>query len=139
MKNILILCTGNSCRSQIAHGLLEVYTGDLATIYSAGIEIHGVNPRAIATLKEIDVDISHHTSNLVDEYMTIPFDFILTVCDHAAENCPVFPSQTAQRIHHNFSDPSKLKGSEQAIEEAFRKTREEISTFCQQFVTDYLT
>ena len=107
-------------------------------VYSAGIETHGVNPRAIATMKEVAIDLQGHSSNLVDEYLEIPLDFIITVCDHAAENCPVFPSKKAIRLHHNFSDPSKLQGSEEEIQAAFRKTREEISTYCQDFVAKYL-
>ena len=138
MKNILVLCTGNSCRSQMAHGFLAHFAANKATVYSAGIETHGVNPRAIATLKEVGIDIAHHTSNLVDDYLTIPFDYIITVCDHAAENCPIFPSQTAVRLHHNFTDPSKLEGTENAIQMAFRNTREEIKTYCQEFVLNYL-
>jgi arsenate reductase len=138
MKSILVLCTGNSCRSQIAHGFLTHYAGAKAVVYSAGIETHGVNPRAIATMKEVAIDLQGHSSNLVDEYLEIPFDFIISVCDLAAENCPVFPSKTAIRLHHNFSDPSKLQGGEQEIQAAFRKTREEISTYCQDFVAKYL-
>ncbi len=134
IKNILILCTGNSCRSQIAHGWLSYFTGNTANIYSAGIETHGVNPKAIATMAEEGIDMNQHTSNLVDEYQGIDFDFIITVCDHAAENCPVIPSKNAVRIHHNFSDPSKLNGTEEAIKTAFRATREEIKLFCEDFV-----
>jgi arsenate reductase len=110
MKSILVLCTGNSC------SFLTHYAGAKAVVYSAGIETHGVNPRAIATMKEVAIDLQGHSSNLVDEYLEIPFDFIISVCDHAAENCPVFPSKTAIRLHHNFSDPSKLQGSEQEIQ-----------------------
>ena len=138
MKSILVLCTGNSCRSQMAHGFLKYYANDKAKIYSAGIETHGVNPRAIATLKEVGLDISHYNSNLVEEYLDISFDFIITVCDSAAENCPIFPSNTALRLHQNFSDPSKLVGNEEDIEQAFRKTREEVSDFCRSFVNKYL-
>ena len=138
MKTILVLCTGNSCRSQMAHGFLKYYANDKAKIYSAGIETHGVNPRAIATLKEVGLDISHYNSNLVEEYLDISFDFIITVCDHAAENCPIFRSNTALRLHQNFSDPSKLVGNEEDIEQAFRKTREEVSDFCRSFVNEYL-
>ncbi|MES2794578.1 MAG: arsenate reductase ArsC, partial [Bacteroidota bacterium] len=86
MKNILVLCTGNSCRSQIAHGFLEDLTdGRSVNIYSAGVETHGVNPKAIATMAEIDIDISNNTSNNVEEYFDIPFDFVITVCDNALE------------------------------------------------------
>ena len=138
MKKILILCTGNSCRSQIAHGILTYNTKGVAEIYSAGIETHGVNPKAIATLNEIGIDISNHSSNLVDEYFSIDFDFIITVCDHAAENCPVLPSKTAKRLHHNFTDPSKLVGTEEEIKAAFRKTREEIEVFCNTFIKEQL-
>ena len=88
MKKILILCTGNSCRSQIAHGYFAYFSKDALDVYSAGIETHGVNPRAIATMEEDGIDISKHTSNHVDEYLHIPFDYILTVCDHAHEHCP---------------------------------------------------
>src|ERR1700754_2203743 len=105
-KNILVLCTGNSCRSQIAHGYLKAFAGEKANVYSAGIETHGVNPRAIATMKEDGVDISHHTSNHVEEYKNISFDFIITVCDNAKERCPFFPSM-AMKFHHNFPDPAK--------------------------------
>ena len=138
MKTILVLCTGNSCRSQMAHGFLKYYANDKAKIFSAGIETHGVNPRAIATLKEVGLDISHYNSNLVEEYLDISFDFIITVCDHAAENCPIFRSNTALRLHQNFSDPSKLVGNEEDIEQAFRKTREEVGDFCRSFVDEYL-
>lgn len=128
-KNILVLCTGNSCRSQLAEGYLRHFYGEKATVYSAGVETHGVNPRAIATMKEDGIDISMHTSNHVDEYLHIPFDLILTVCDHASERCPIFPS-SAQRIHHNFPDPAKATGDEQAIREAFASVRNQIKRFC---------
>lgn len=132
-KNILVLCTGNSCRSQLAEGYLRYFHGDKANIYSAGVETHGVNPRAIATMLEDGIDISQHTSNHVDEYLHIPFDLILTVCDHASERCPIFPS-SAKRIHYNFSDPAKASGTEAQISTAFREVREQIKAFCQDFV-----
>jgi arsenate reductase len=128
-KNILVLCTGNSCRSQLADGYIRFFHGHKAHVYSAGVETHGVNPRAIATMQEDGIDISMHTSNHVDEYLSIPFDLILTVCDHASERCPVFPS-SAKRIHHNFSDPAKATGSEEEIRSAFAAVREEIKHFC---------
>lgn len=131
MKNILVLCTGNSCRSQIAEGFIRHYFGKSVHVYSAGIETHGVNPRAIATMAEIGIDISKHTSNHVDEYLDIPFDLILTVCDHAAEQCPVFPSK-AHRLHENFPDPAKVQGSNEEIEAAFRSTRNQIDLFCRE-------
>jgi arsenate reductase len=93
-KKILVLFTGNSCRSQIAEGYLRQLVGDRADIYSAGIEAHGVNTNAIATMKEDGIDITHQTSNQVDEYKDIEFDFVITVCDNANETCPVFPSMS---------------------------------------------
>lgn len=137
MKNILVLCTGNSCRSQIAQGYLDHFAKGKARIYSAGIETHGVNPRAIQIMKEDGIDISHHTSNNIDEYRDIVFDFIITVCDNAKENCPYFPGK-AQRFHQNFADPSKTTGTEQEIMAAFRKTREEIKLYCKKFVEEHL-
>jgi len=130
-KNILVLCTGNSCRSQIAEGYLRYFHGAVANIYSAGVETHGVNPRAIETMQADGIDISAHTSNHVDEHLDINFDLIITVCDHASERCPIFPS-TARRLHYNFPDPAKATGSEQEIQEAFAAVREEIKSFCQQ-------
>lgn len=137
MKNILVLCTGNSCRSQMAEGWLRHFANDKARIYSAGIETHGVNPKAIHFMKEAGIDISGHTSNHVNEYMSIQFDFILTVCDHAKENCPYIPSD-AKRFHFNFTDPSKVKGTEEEIANAFRKTRDEIKDYCKNFMMEYL-
>ncbi len=131
--NILVLCTGNSCRSQMAEGYLKEFAKDAATIYSAGVETHGVNPRAIAIMKEDGLDISNHTSNNLDEYLDITFDYILTVCDNAKERCPFFPGK-AERLHYNFFDPSKVEGNEEEIHAAFTKTRNEIKTYCKAFV-----
>lgn len=127
-KNILVLCTGNSCRSQMAHGYLEKFLSNKANIYSAGVETHGVNPRAIASMREDGIDISHHTSNLVDEYDHISFDYVITVCDNAKERCPYFPT-TAQTFHHNFPDPAKATGTEEEIMQQFRNTREMIKSW----------
>ena len=137
MKKILVLCTGNSCRSQIAEGYLRFFAKDNAQIYSAGIETHGVNPRAIATMKEDGINISNHTSNNVDEYGNIDFDFVITVCDNANEQCPVFLTK-AKKFHHNFPDPAKAKGTEEEIAEEFRKVREMIKEFCDNFVKENL-
>ncbi len=134
MKNILVLCTGNSCRSQMAHGYLNKYTQGEAIIYSAGIETHGLNPEAVAIMMEDGIDISHHSSNHVDEYANIDFDFIITVCDHANENCPYIPSKNAVRLHHNFFDPSKVEGTKEEKHLAFKKARNEIKEFCESFV-----
>ena len=140
MKNVLVLCTGNSCRSQMAHGYLKYFAGNKASVYSAGIETHGVNPRAIAIMKEDGIDISKHTSNHVEEYTdSVDFDFIITVCDHAHENCPFIPAPHAVRLHHDFSDPSKLKSNnEDKIHAAFEQTRDEIKSYCKKFVREHI-
>ena len=135
MKNILVLCTGNSCRSQMAEGYLKHLTKDKATIYSAGVETHGVNPRAIAIMKEDGIDISTHTSNHLEEYLDIQFDYILTVCDNAKERCPFFPGK-AKRLHYNFFDPSKAEGTEEEVHAAFTKARDEIKEYCTGFVQE---
>ena len=134
MKNILVLCTGNSCRSQMAHGYLNKLTKGKANIYSAGIETHGINPGAVSIMKEDDIDIASHTSNNVTEYSDIDFDFIITVCDHANENCPYIPSKNALRLHHNFFDPSKVIGSDDEKHVAFLKARNEIKEYVENFV-----
>jgi arsenate reductase len=137
MKKILVLCTGNSCRSQIAEGYLRHFAGDKARIYSAGVETHGVNPRAIATMKEDGIDISQHTSNNMEEYLEIDFDFVITVCDNAKERCPFFPTK-AKKFHQNFPDPAKVTGTEKEILEQFRQVREMIKSYSQHFVIDNL-
>ncbi|GIV32981.1 MAG: protein-tyrosine-phosphatase [Chitinophagales bacterium] len=137
-KKILVLCTGNSCRSQMAEGYLRHFSRGKADIYSAGIEAHGVNPRAVEVMLEDGIDISGHTSNHVDEYMHIPFDYIVTVCDHASEQCPIFPGK-AQRFHRNFPDPAKATGSEEEIKAAFRKVRDAIKEYCREFSEKYIT
>jgi arsenate reductase len=137
MKKILVLCTGNSCRSQIAEGYLKHFAGDKVEVYSAGIETHGVNPGAIETMKEDGVDISHQTSNNVNEYSNIDFDFVITVCDNAKEQCPVFPS-TAKKFHKNFADPAKATGTKKEIKEQFRKVRDEIKNYCKEFIAENL-
>lgn len=132
-KNILVLCTGNSCRSQIAEGYLHYFAGNKANVYSAGIETHGVNPKAIATMAKVGIDISNHTSNHVDEYRNVDFQFIITVCDNAKERCPYFPSQ-AIRFHHNFPDPAKATGTAAEMEIEFDRVRDLIKNYCWEFV-----
>lgn len=136
-KKILVLCTGNSCRSQIAEGYLRYFSNGKADVYSAGVETHGVNPQAIATMKEDNVDISNHTSNNIAEYYNIDFDFVITVCDNAKERCPFFPTR-AKKYHQNFADPAKATGTEEEIKERFRQVRQQIKNYCNQFVTDNL-
>ena len=137
MKNILVLCTGNSCRSQIAEGYLRHFAGHKANIYSAGIETHGVNPKAIEIMKRDGIDISAHTSNNIDEYSDIPFDYVITVCDNAKESCPYFPTK-AIKLHHNFPDPAKAKGTDEAVMEKFREVREMIRRYTRNFVNENL-
>ncbi len=137
MKKVLVLCTGNSCRSQIAEAYLRHFAKDIAEIFSAGVETHGVNPRAVETMQEDGIDISHHTSNHIDEYLNVDFDFVITVCDNAKERCPYFPSR-AQKFHHNFPDPAKASGTEEEIREQFRIVRNIIKAYCKAFVEEHL-
>lgn len=132
MKNVLVLCTGNSCRSQMMQGYLNHFGNEKIKAYSAGIETHGVNPKAIKVLAEDGVDISHHTSNHVDEYRDVNFDYLITVCDHAKENCPWFPTD-AEKLHHSFNDPAKATGTEDEILTEFRKVRDEVKEYAKQF------
>jgi arsenate reductase len=137
MKKILVLCTGNSCRSQLAEGYLKHFAGDKAIVYSAGVETHGVNPRAIATMKEDGIDISMHTSNNISEYVGVDFDYVITVCDNAKERCPYFPSN-AQKFHYNFPDPAKATGTEAEIMKVFGDVREMIKKYCALFINENL-
>lgn len=123
----------------MAHGYLEQFVKGSANIYSAGIETHGLNQGAVNIMKEDGIDISNHTSNHVDEYSNINFDYIITVCDHANEHCPYIPSKNAVRLHHNFSDPSKVIGPQEEKHEAFLKTRNEIKEYFRKFVEKYLS
>jgi arsenate reductase len=137
MKHILVLCTGNSCRSQIAEAYLKHFCSTDAIVYSAGVETHGVNPRAIAIMQEDGIDISNHTSNNISEYFSIPFDYVITVCDNAKERCPYFPT-TAVKLHYNFPDPAKASGTEEAIMESFRSVRALIKAYCKDFTEQYI-
>ena len=131
--NILVLCTGNSCRSQMAEGYLRHFAGKKATIFSAGIETHGVNPRAVESMKEDGIDISNHTSNHVDEYLKVDFDYVITVCDNAKEACPYFPTK-AVKFHHNFPDPAKATGTEEEIMKEFMEVRDLIKAYSKDFI-----
>ncbi len=132
LKNILILCTGNSSRSQMAEGFLSLFLHDKANVYSAGVEIHDVNPYAVKVMAEDGLDISSQTSNHLDEYLQMDFDFVITVCDHASEVCPVFPG-AKETFHHNFADPAKVEGSEEEKMEAFREIRDQIKHWFKDF------
>lgn len=137
MKKILVLCTGNSCRSQMMQGYLEKSGKVKTEVYSAGLETHGVNPKAIEVMKQDGVDISHHTSNNIDEYRGIDFDLVLTVCDHARENCPWFPSD-AKQVHKSFDDPARATGSEEEVLQKFREVREKIKAFSIDFLNKHM-
>lgn len=137
-KNVLVLCTGNSCRSQIAHGYLEHFTdGRKIKVYSAGVETHGVNPKAIATMKEDGIDISNYTSNNIEEYFDVDFDYVITVCDNAKERCPFFPTK-AKKFHYNFPDPAKATGTDEEINAEFTRVRQLIKNYCETFVNENL-
>lgn len=138
MKKVLVLCTGNSCRSQIAHGYLNHFAKEKAEIYSAGIETHGVNPKAIETMAADGLDISNHTSNNVNEYTNIDFDYVITVCDNAKESCPYFPTK-AVKLHYNFPDPAKAQGTDEEVKAEFASVRNMIKSYCENFVNEYLT
>jgi arsenate reductase len=132
-KRVLILCTGNSARSQIAEGLLRHLAGDRYQVVSAGANPSGVRPEAIAVMDELGIDLRGHRSKSVDEFVGQAFDYVITVCDSATESCPVFPAR-AQRIHWNLADPAAVEGPEQVRLAAFRKTRDEIAVRLRSFV-----
>jgi len=128
---ILFLCTGNSCRSQMAEGWARHLKGDVIEAYSAGIETHGLNPNAVRVMAEAGVDISGHRSKHLDEVKDVPFEYVVTVCDHAHESCPVFPG-TTKIVHVGFDDPPRLAKQAQTEEEAlnaYRRVRDEIQAF----------
>lgn len=145
MKNVILIavlaitvysCTsGNQNNAVTANS--QQFGGDNVDVYSAGVETHGVNPKAIETMKQDGVDISTHTSNNVLEYQGIDFDFVITVCDNAKERCPYFPSN-AQKFHHNFPDPSKSTGTENEIMIEFSKVRDIIKLYCKEFIQEHL-
>jgi arsenate reductase len=137
MKKILILCTGNSCRSQIAHGFLDHLTNNSISVVSAGIEKHGLNKNAVKCMAEIGIDISSYNSNHIDEYINENFDFIITVCDNANETCPILPNSNAKKIHRNFKDPSKINNG--PYNESFDLVRDEIKNFIIKFIKLELT
>jgi arsenate reductase len=123
---VLILCTGNSARSQMAEGLLRARAGSRFEVASAGTRPSRVRAEAIAALAELGIDISSHRSKSVDEFAGQPFDYVLTVCDHARESCPVFPAST-RRLHWSLEDPAAVEGPEEVRMAAFRRVRDEIS------------
>ncbi len=122
-QRVLILCTGNSARSQMAEGLLRELAGDRIDVFSAGTKPSAVNPLAIAAMRERGIDISGQRSKHLSEYLTHPFDVVITVCDQAAESCPLFPGR-AERIHWSFPDPAAVQGSADERLAAFREVRD---------------
>jgi len=134
-KRVLILCTGNSARSQMAEGLLRHDGGDRFEVFSAGTKPSSVRPEAISVMREIGIDVSDHRSKSVDEFAQSDFDYVLTVCDRAKESCPVYPGH-ANRLHHNFDDPAAVQGSEAERLSAFRRVRDEIRAYLRGFPAD---
>lgn len=138
--NVLFLCTGNSCRSQMAEGWARHLLGDKVEAYSGGIEAHGMNPNALQVMKEAGVDISGQSSKLVDSLNDVPLDLVITVCGHADENCPTFLTK-AKVVHVGFDDPPKLAKEAATEEEAlshYRRVRDEIREFVQDQLTGLL-
>jgi arsenate reductase len=133
-KRVLILCTGNSARSQMAEGLLRHLAGDRFEVFSAGVVASFVRPQAIAAMKEIGIDISQQRSKSVDEFLDEQLDYVITVCDHANQRCPVFPGGVT-RIHWSIDDPV-VAGSAEMQLEAFRRARDELQRRIQSFVDD---
>ena len=129
--NVLFLCTGNSCRSQMAEGWAKKLRGDTVEAYSAGVDPHGMNARAVRVMQEAGVDLSSHHSKHVDELKNVAFDYVVTVCDHAHESCPLFPGKT-KVVHVGFDDPPRLAKDAKTEDEAlghYRRVRDEIRRF----------
>ena len=135
---ILVLCTGNSCRSQMAHGFLQSFDPNLQ-VFSAGTNPAGkINPKAVEVMKESGVDIGNHTPHNVSEYINEPWDYVITVCGGAKESCPVFTGEVKQRVHLGFTDPSDFKGSEEDTLNEFRRVRDEIKETFYKFYKENL-
>ena len=134
MPRILVLCTGNSCRSQMLHGYLA--REPAFDVASAGVDPHGLNPRAVAAMAEAGIDISGHTSNHVKDYVGQAFDLVVTVCDDARERCPLLPG-ARRHLHRSFSDPAKATGSEAQVAAEFRRVRDELAAFADEIRNDF--
>ena len=124
-KRILFLCTGNSCRSQMAEGLLRHFRGNKFEVYSAGVKPTRINPLSIKAMNEIGIDISNQKSKSVEEFLSQPFDIVVTVCDNAKQTCPIFPGKY-KKLHWNLGDPAEAKGSDEERLKVFRKIRDAI-------------
>lgn len=157
MRKILVLCTGNSCRSQMAEGFIRHYADSKVEVSSAGIIAYGLNPKVVQVMQEIGIDISNHKSESVDKYLKDNFDLVLTVCDNAQEHCPNFPASppltppkgrrtgqpltqcSSKRLHRGFPDPTNATGTEEEILNEYRKVRDEIKHYCKDLVKRYIT
>ncbi|MGO4697532.1 arsenate reductase (thioredoxin) [Paenibacillus sp. 2TAB26] len=133
---VYFLCTGNSCRSQIADGFLKAMGSGKYEVKSAGLEAHGLNPRAVQTMKEAGIDISNHTSDVIDPEILKQADYIITLCGHANDNCPVVSNDKAQRWHWGFDDPAKATGTEEEINTTFAEIRDSIKNRIELFVKE---
>ncbi len=139
-QRLLFLCTGNSCRSQMAEGWARALRKDQLEAYSAGIEQHGMNPFALRVMEEAGVDISGHASKTVDMLRDVPFDIVVTVCDHARETCPSWLCETARMVHAGFDDPPALAKAAETEDEAlthYRRVRDEIRAFVEQLTVPF--
>lgn len=135
-KLIYFLCTGNSCRSQIADGFLKALGSDKYEVKSAGLESHGLNPRAVQVMKEAGVDISTHTSDVIDPDILNKADYVITLCGHADEHCPVIANKNVVKWHWGFDDPAKATGTEEEIMAKFREVRDAIKARMETFVRE---
>jgi len=133
---IYFLCTGNSCRSQIADGFLNALGGDKYEVKSAGLEAHGLNPRAVQVMQEAGVDISKNTSDVIDPDILNRADYVITLCGHADEHCPVISNKNVTKWHWGFDDPAKATGTEDEIMNQFRTVRDSIKSRIEQFVKE---
>lgn len=128
-KKVLVLCTGNSCRSQMAEGWLRHFHSDKIEVYSAGLEAHGINPFMKKVMEDQKINIDSHTSNIMSEYKHIAFDYVMTLCDHANDNCPYF-KDAKKRLHHSFEDPANAKGNDLEQYKVYNKVCNQIKQYC---------
>jgi len=135
-KLVYFLCTGNSCRSQMADGFLKAIGGDRYIVESAGLEAHGLNPRAVQVMQEAGVDISTHSSKVIDPEILNKADYVITLCGHADEHCPVISNKNVVKWHWGFDDPAKATGTEEVIMEKFREVRDAVKARIEAFVKE---
>jgi arsenate reductase len=135
---VLILCTGNSCRSQMAHGFLKSYDQNIVVCSAGTAPAQRVSSKAIVVMNEVGVDISKHTPKMVNQYLNEEWDYVITVCDHANETCPVFMGKVKHRLHIGFDDPSHVVGSDELIWSEFRRVRDEIKNGFAKFYNEQI-